>query len=224
MTKKVLIISIASVVVVSLVVCGILLFLKGAPTQNPGNSDESAPKPGDAVALSETPEYKACEVLAVATIKPALELGLGDTVESLADGERSGVVAQNYEIADECNYTFATATSGDNTLNVQSYLYTADPEHTSANVFDTSWRNISKVSVPSYTLQYPAYFRIDQAEGRQSFMLQIVVNAKHYRFAIEQATGGAFDEDKALAALIALALKANYSLAQPTDAPPAPQV
>jgi hypothetical protein len=219
MTKKAIIISIVSVVVVALGVFGVLFFIKGGFDSD--NQVITPPKPGDSVSLDQTPTYKSCELFSMA----AIQEGLGSGAQSIKPGERSGVVALNYEVADRCSFSFATSASEDNTLDVMTYLYSTDVSHSQAEIYDDSWRNISKTAVPAYTLSYPAYFKKITSGDTTAFVLQVIGGAKNYRLAIEQPSGNlTLNETTALNALISLANKANYSVANPTDVPPAPKV
>jgi hypothetical protein len=219
MTKKAIIISVASIVAIALGVFGVLFFIKGGFSGN--DQIVTTPKPGDSVSLDQTPTYKSCELFSMATIQE----GLGSGAQSIKPGERSGVVALNYEVADRCSFSFATSASEDNTLDVMTYLYSADSNHSQAEIYDDSWRNISKAAVPAYTLSYPAYFKKTTSGETTAFVLQVIGGAKNYRLAIEQPSGNlTFNETTALASLITLANKADYTVANPAGVPPAPKV
>lgn len=214
-----IIISLASIVAIALGVFGVLFLIKGTPADD--TQVNTSPKPGDSVSLDKTPMYKSCELFSTATIQDSL----GGDAQSIKAGERSGIVALNYEVADRCSFSFTTSSSEDNALDVMTYLYSTDTSHSQAEIYDDSWRNISKAAVPAYKLDYPAYFRKTMNGDTISFVLQVIGGAKNYRLAIEQPSSSlTYNETTALTSLISLANKADYSVADPAGVPPAPEV
>lgn len=218
MSKKVIIISIASILVVAALVVGILFIIQ---RNTPQQVVDSTPQPGDAVEIDKTPVYKSCEVVPRETITASF----GTNASSFKDSERRGIVARNYEVADECSYSFSTASSEDNQFDIQVYQYGTEETAKGGDGFDNSWRNISKSYDKAYLLDYPAYFSATEASSRKHFTLEILNGPKHYQFAIEQPADGAMSSDTAFNILIELANKANYKTAPVDDSiPPAPNV
>lgn len=217
MSKKLLIIlSVVGVIVVAAVVVLILQLVNGKTTTQ--QLSDGSPKPGESVALADTPDFKACSTVSI----DALKASLGNDGSSLSEGQRQGIIGHNLQKADSCTYPFITG--GINSmLRIEVYPYAASDATSDSNTFDSTWRNITSAQYPEYTTPYPAYYKErTQAESTQ-FVLQIVTGARHYHFAISQPEGKAtYDDEAALKVLIALAVKADYTLANDPNAPPAP--
>lgn len=208
MTKKKIILSLAIVLGTGLLVTGALFLFKSLQTPTTTTPVNNEPKPGDALSLSDTPQYETCKLVAVDAIKNAL----GTSVTNVTAGERSGVIAINYESSEECSYSFATNSSDNNTFIAQTYAYTANVDRASTEQMDTSWRNVSKLSHPTYTLSYPAYLKIDNDETKTS-ILRVITGAKNFLFTIEQPSEGALSDEDTEAALIKIAVAAQYGVA-----------
>jgi hypothetical protein len=218
-TKKKIIIGIISVAGVILVASAVSIFLLLSRDNQP---DTQTGQPGDTVSLEQTPNYATCSMLP----KDSVQTALGSVATSVSEGEREGIVARNYEIADACAFHFKTSSSDDNSVTLQTYLYSADAAFQEGSSYDDgSWKNITKQSNENFELEHPAYFQINTDSGVKEFVLLIVTSAKNYRFAIEQPAGKTtYNDDEALTALISLANKADYSVTDTSDAPPAPEV
>lgn len=211
------IVSVVGVILVASAVSAILLLNRGNQPQ-----DNQGTQPGDTVALEQTPNYATCSILPKESIKDAL----GSSATSISDGEREGVIGRNYETAEACSYSFSTSSSSDNMLTIQTYLYSPSATVNEGNSYDGgSWTNITKQFNKEYILEYPAYFQVTSESGVKEFVLQVVTSAKNYRFAIEQPDNNTtYNDTEALAVLISLVNKADYSVTDTSDAPPAPQV
>jgi flagellar basal body-associated protein FliL len=219
-TKRKIIIAIISVVVVILIASGAVAFL--LLNQRDNQPDTQTGQPGDPVSLEQTPNYATCSMLP----KDSVQAALGSVAASVSEGEREGTVARNYEIADTCAFGFTTSSSNNNSVTLQTYLYSADASFQEGSSYGGgSWTNITKQFYEDFQLEYPAYFQANTVSDVKEFILQVVTSAKNYRFAIEQPTDKTtYTDTEALTVLIALANKADYSVTDTSDAPPAPKV
>lgn len=218
MSKKLLlIISIVGVIVIAAIVTAILVFTRGNNT-NQTTPDPVAAKPGDVVSPDKTPAYGACSVLAQADITSAL------SASSVANGVTSGVVATNYETANVCSYKY-TVGETNGTFRTEVYLYTANPDRQSTENFDLSWRNISPIPYPEYTVQYPANYKAIENGENKDYTVQISTGNRNYRFVASLPSSATTpDEETIIKSLLTLASKANYTTGASDDIPPAPEV
>ena len=223
MSKKAIIISIVSVILISgLVVLGLIL-VNGKQNTPDQTSESKGPQPGDSVAITKTPEYKACQLFT----SDSLQTILGDKVSAVVNGERSGSIAANFEIADQCDYDFTTATSKDNELSIQVYQYSVSTEGSNLEQYDATWRNINVIADPEYTKGYPAYYKSSNVDDKKIFQMYVIGGAKNFRFAISQPLSSQyFSDQEVVAMMIKFANDANYDVANSTseDVPPAPNV
>lgn len=223
MSKKTILISIGAVLLTSGLAILALVLVNGVPGTSEQPTQSTGPKPGDVVAVTQTPEYKSCEVFTADSLRTIL----GEKVSAIANGERSGVIAPNYEIADACDYTFTTNSSKENTLSIQVYQYSASTDQSKIEQYDGTWRNINVVADPEYTKGAPAYYKSIDVDGKKIFQLYVLTGAKNLRFAITQPLSSQYFSDKeAIALLIQFANEANYDSVNQTseDVPPAPNV
>lgn len=223
MTQKNILISIGIVLGVAVLVVGGLIALKQfmQPAVDQPPVTQADPQPGDRVAADKTPDYSSCSVVT----QQMLETVDTKTILSVQPGSDSGVVAPNYEIAQKCTYTFTSASSQDNTLDVLIYLYAPTDTTESGASYDTSWINISKGQL-DYALAYPAYFKATTADGKKASTLQIINGARNYRFTITQPESAALDDMSALKLMLSIANKADYKAADSansSDIPAAPK-
>jgi hypothetical protein len=218
MSKKLLLIlSIVGVIVVAGIVTAVLVFTRGSNT-NPNEPESVAAQPGDVLSPDKTPVYGACTVLSQADMTSALG------ASTVANGVNSGIVATNYESANICSYKYTVGeTSG--TFRVEVYLYTANPDRQSTEAFDLSWRNISPIPYPEYTLQYPANYKAFENGENKDYTVQISTGNRNYRFVASRPTSVTSpDEESVIKSLLTLASKANYATGANDDIPPAPEV
>lgn len=216
--KKIVIISIAALILATGLTILVLWLVKGAGQQQPPEQTVAQPKPGDSVAVEKTPVYKSCDLLP----QTLLTETFGDTAMNITTGERSGEVAANLEVADECTYKLNSAS-----LTVQVYLYSASAKNSGGDQYDASWRNVNSYADESYTLNFPAYYKKTEANAKTTYTFNVIGAAKNYRFIIEKDTAATiFTDDTALASMISLANGADFSVADTSseDIPPAPNV
>ena len=220
MSKKLMIIiSIIGVILVAGIVTAVLVLTKGTATTNDQAPIDTTPKPGQSVSAEDTPEYGACEVVGTASIQSALN------ATSVKNSTSSGIIADNYETAEACSFSYETAQSTDNTLRVRVYLVTASADHQATESFDISWRNISPIPYPEYTLQYPAYFKAIENGGNKEYTLQVISGTRHYQFVVVRPASVTTPDDEAIIkSLLTLASSADYNTVPSTDIPPAPEV
>jgi len=224
MSKKTIIISIVSVILVSGLAVLALVLINGKPNTPDETSEAKGPQPGDSVIITKTPEYKACELFT----SDSLQSILGDKVSAVVNGERNGVVAANLQVADACDYTFTTSTSKENKLSIQVYQYSVSTEGSSnLEQYDATWRNVNVVADPEYTKGYPAYFKSSNVDDKKIFQMYVIGGAKNFRFAISQPLSSQyFSDQEVVTMMIKFANDANYEVtnASGEDIPPAPNV
>lgn len=223
MSKKTILISIGAILLISGLAVLALVLINGTPNTSEQPIQSTGPKPGDSVVVSNTPEYKACELFTTDAVKTVL----GDKVTAIANGSRSGVIAPNYEVADSCDYTFTTNSTSDNKLSVQVYQYSASTDESKIEQYDETWRNINVVADPDYKKGFPAYYKSSDVNGNKIFQMFVLSGAKNIRFAITQPLSSQYFGDKeVIAMMIQFANQANYDVINPVseDIPPAPNV
>lgn len=226
MSKKTIIttiISIVAVIIIAVAVVAVLALIHHKPTASV--TPIVTVKPGDPIALEKTPSYKACSVLPTDTIKAAFS---GDMV-NLSDGTRAGIVGLNGQPAEECNYTMSLKGSDHDTLSVQVYDYHAQTKGNDTNSTienpDLSWSNISNITYPKMYL--PTYYKEDSTTDKNStaFYLRVIDGARNYLYTITQPDSAiTLKNTDGLIVLSKLAISADYTLAAPQNAPPAPRV
>lgn len=214
-SKKTIILSIVITVLVGVAVIATLWLVVGKQS----DQVKDTVKEGDFVSVEQTPDLKTCEMLSTDAIKNVL----GDTVSSLSDGERSGIIAQNLQKADTCQYDFTVNDSIQSQLILQTYTYTAEDIQDSGNIFDSTWRNIDPVTFPEWNTGYPAYFKQSDAQTNTRFVLEVLFGPRYNHFEIVQPSDQTtFTKDSAAKLLVKLALQADYTVADDPDAPPSP--
>jgi hypothetical protein len=213
MTKKMFIISLIVIIVIGVGVFGVLFFVKKGST--PQASVDTSPKPGDAVALSETPEYKACEFITAPSVKSAL----GEGISNFSDATRNGVVAQNYEVAETCDYSFSTVKSDENTASIRIVKASLDPSK-QVSQDPPTWVGVNSADYPEYKINSQAKYETIESSDTIQFVLTLLDGPKEYLFIIAQPKDAAtFDKDTAASALIKMANVANLDMTRKTTPP-----
>ena len=159
--------------------------------------------PKTEVSLTEAPDYNACNVIKIDTIKNTFYANL---ITGISQGVRAGVKAPNDTIADSCGFGLTTEKSLNNSLSVQVYPYTATVSGASKEAADASWSEVAG-SKPI------AYFGKDVNDQTIIYKLRVIPGGKNVMFELRQPIdAAAIDEPSALDFLVGLAAKADFSV------------
>lgn len=221
MSRKIITIigSIAIFLVAGAAAIAILLLVESHAEQGTATL-QTQPKPGQAIPDSETPKYDTCAVLPSEKIKELLAITTPVTQNGSA-----GVVANNYENAETCSFTYQTADPSEgNGVRIKVFNYTPNADHHAAEALDPSWRNISTIPYPEYTLAFPAYYKlIQEPNDQKEYTLRVTTGARNYKFTIT-ASQPARDEELVVKKLLLFAVNADYTTGISDETPPAPEV
>lgn len=159
--------------------------------------------PKTEISLTQTPDYNACNVIAVDDIKSTF---YADLIVDISQGVRAGVNAPNDTIADSCAFSLTTKKSLNNSLSVQVYPYTAIVDGDNKEAVDASWSEVA-------ASQPKAYFGKDVDDKSVIYKLRVIPGGKNVMFELRQPLEvAAIDEPSALDFLVGLASKADFTV------------
>lgn len=215
LTKKLVVISLVVMIVVAAAVVAVLLIVK-QPSTPPANT---GPQPGDSLTAEQTPDYNSCDVLDQQIIQTVF----GDAMISLSKGVTSGIVAPNFENAEQCRYTFASPRSPDNSLTIQIYSRSPTNKDDKVNPFGNPEWSV----IPGRAIDHTVLFRMATSEdsSQTNYYIYVDTGSKAFVYIVTQPSSAlAIDGERTLDVMIALANAGNYEASTPTDAPPAPSI
>lgn len=155
------------------------------------------------VQLIDTPEYNACDVSSVDSIKAA---GQENEIATVKTGLRYGDYAPNNTIADGCSFELSTKKTSNLFLTVQAYDYTATIDGKDKESVDDSWRAV-EASNPI------AYFKQNTVGETTFYTLRAIPGGKNVIFELQQpAEDKTFDEKTALQFLKTISSKADFNV------------
>ena len=195
MSRKVIIISILSLVIITgAVIGGLALFKSPQVATTPDETKPDTSNPAAEVVLNKDP----CILLTVDSITSIL----GSVAKSVKPGVSSDATALNGETAEDCAYTFTTAASDNNSLSMQTYLYKPDGNETPG----LDWYNIDKTDLPTY------FKEIDSADKKtHTYNMRVINGPTNYLYVISQPTGKtSFDMMAAIDVLRNISKAAKY--------------
>ncbi len=213
MSRKVIIISLSAIIAIAALMVGALLLFQTTPTKN-------APQVGQTVSQDKIPDYKTCSVIPATTIKSIF----GNKISKLSDAQTTGVIALNGEVAQQCDYTFSTTLSNNNSFSIQTYLSNPSTAKgpTGMPMGDKSW-----FVIPGIKISYTSLYKTELSKDGKSllFYLSVMTPTKYYLYTITEPQGqAAIVDETAINILAQFANAGDYTVSQPTNAPPAPHV
>lgn len=191
----------------------IVLFIT-KPSLNQG-ADEAT---DSSIPLSDTPDYKACEVTNATLIKATFN----PIVERSSDGVRSGVTAPNGQKADQCTYTLTGISDVEFRLAVQVYPYSVESKDSqSDDAINEKWFLMSESKTPSY-------YQVTEGRDTRLFTMRIIDGGKNYRIIFSQPKSeNAISDSEVYIYMLALSNATTFSNVStqggPADAPPVPE-
>lgn len=215
LTKKWVIISLVAIIVIAAAVVVVLLIIKQPSTP----LADTGPQPGDSLTAEQTPDYNSCDVLGQETLQTIF----GDTMVSLSPSVTSGIVAPNFERAEQCRYTFASPRSSDNSLTIQIYSRSPTNKDDKVNPFGNPEWSV----IPGRAIDHTVLFRMASSEdtGQTSYYTYVDTGSKAFVYIVTQPSDAlAIDGEQTLDIMMALANAGNYEASTPANAPPAPDI
>lgn len=173
--------------------------------------------PGSPVALSSTPAFGSCEIVGEDDIRAIMQNGVVD----IEQPERAGIVSPNTNIAEQCFYEFSTPLSGDNSITIEVFDVSADPNNT-ADILDASWSLDIDAELPSF------YKLVENDDGAVTAYLRVIVGGQNIQWTFSQPVDAQqFTYSDLRYILLALSERADYGVIQATiieenDIEPAP--
>lgn len=160
----------------------------------------SGPRVGDTVALEETPTLGACAVVNEDDLRAIMQRGIIE----IAEPSRSGVVAPNLNIADQCTYAFTTPKADKNSLTIEVFNVSADPNNT-ADILDASW----SLDIDA---ERPSFYKEAIIDGVKYAYLRVILGAQSVQWTLQQPEASQqFNLTDQRFILLSLSERANYA-------------
>lgn len=170
------------------------------------DAQDSSNTPGGIVALSDTPNYAACEIISQDDLRAIMQNGITD----IQDGTRAGLVSPNNNTAEQCRYEFSTPKSDDNFISIDVFEVSADPDN-SADILDASWSLDIDAELPSF------YKLVENNDGAVTAYLRVIVGGQNIQWTISQPVDAQqFTYSDFRYILFALSERADYDDIQTT--------